>query len=673
MDLYTEFSENSDFDYLQSEEIKCGIKKGLTVACYAKPQYSSYTMRQIRKGLEEGIDLTPYAEYEVAILHQIRKAALAGVDVIPYVKEGYQRDQLDAIRLALTHKLPINDYINKYYQGACIKEIVLGLMQGLDVSVYANIKYSWRKMREIRLGMYHRVDVSEYSNYYYSYWQMKEIRLGLEAGIDVSSYKSFMYTAKRMHLKRLELEYSHKEATEKNTWRTLDTEHCKIYISSDSMHAYVEITDEKWHPTSLQVRALLKKNGICFGINDVGVADIVSHVNIMGRPISIANGIPPENGADGYYLYNFDTRPDTVPKQLNDGSADFESIKLFERVCAGQTLATYYPATKGSEGTSILGNIISAKRGRELPHLKGSGFVLQDDGRTYSAQADGHVRLHKLTLIVENLLVIDEPDAFEKNIDYDGSIYICSSVDEDYHISASGDIVIDKCIQDCCLSAGRNILIRHGMNAGHGLGMVEAGMNIMGGYFESSVLNAGKNIYFTSSINSELNAKGGIITFGKKGGIAGGTAYAEKGFCISNAGNSAGRDTLLCLGVNSEMRHLYEEYASTLQTADEELQKLENTCTSLRTRIKYATPKLTQAYSELENALNAKKIAREQINSKLDKVKRRAERAMSSQIIVDHKLYENVYVSINNTKYNPGVLFHSVIKPGNDNLLIEKI
>jgi uncharacterized protein (DUF342 family) len=672
MDICTEFSTNSDFDYLQSEEIENGIKEGLTVTSYAKPQYSSYTMRQIRKGLEEGIDLTPYAEYEVATLHQIRKAALSGVDIIPYVKEGYQSDQLDAIRLALTHHLPINDYINKYYQGACIREIALGLLQELDVSVYADIKYTWRKMREIRLGMYHKVDVSQYCNYYYSYWQMREIRLGLEAGLDISCYKSFMYTAKRMRSKRLELEYSRIESDEQSIWRTLDTEHCKIHISSDDMHAYIEVTDEKWHPTSLQVRTLLKKNGICFGINDVGVADIVSHVNITGRNISIANGIPPKDGTDGYYLYNFDTMPDTVPRQLQDGSADFEGIQLFERVCAGQTLATYYPATCGEEGTSILGNIVPANRGHELPKLKGNGFVIQDDGRTYSAKADGHVRLNKLTLTVENLLVIDKPDAFEKNIDYDGSICIRSSVDEGYRICASGDIVIDGCIQDCFLSAGRDILIRHGMNAGHGLGVVEAVRNVMGGYFESSVINAGKNIYFTSSLNSELNAKGGIITFGKKGGIAGGTAYAERGFCISNAGNSSGRDTLLCLGVNAEMKNLYEEYTAELQTADEEIKKLESTYIALSTKIK-SVPKLAQAYSELENTINAQKDVRAEILSKQNSLKRRAARAMSSRIIVDCKLYENVYVSVNNTKYNPGILSHSVIKPGNDNLLIEKL
>ena len=73
-------------------------------------------------------------------------------------------------------------------------------------------------------------------------------------------------------------------------------------------------------------------------------------------------------------------------------------------------------------------------------------------------------------------------------------------------------------------------------------------------FFEYVTLHADGNISFGSSLNSSLSSYGEIISYGKKGGIIGGTCYAEKGFCVSNIGNTVGIKTALSLGINENIQ-----------------------------------------------------------------------------------------------------------------------
>ena len=94
-----------EYDYFQQEEIRKGLEKNIDVSVYAKPELPYNIMHQLRKALEGGNDLTPYIPYGVGILHELRKAMKSGISLINYIKEGYDNDQLLAIRNALEKRL----------------------------------------------------------------------------------------------------------------------------------------------------------------------------------------------------------------------------------------------------------------------------------------------------------------------------------------------------------------------------------------------------------------------------------------------------------------------------------------------------------------------------------------------------------------------------------------
>jgi uncharacterized protein (DUF342 family) len=407
---------------------------------------------------------------------------------------------------------------------------------------------------------------------------------------------------------------------------------------------------------------ILKENGFEYGIDDAGVAEVVLSADNVGKQILVATGKEPENGSDGYYEWHFDTCPEMIPSISEEGTADFGSLKWFASVKKGQTLATYHAATTGTDGVTVKGLRIAAKKGKELTCLSGKGFLALENGKVYVAAIDGHVRCRRFHLDVERLLVIEELDVVNREITFDGSIYIRGNVENNYRISATGDIVVDGSVHSSFLESKRNVLVRHGMNAVSGEAVIRAEGNILGGYFESAKIFAGKNIYLSSCLNSDLTAKGEIVTFGSKGGIIGGRSYAEKGFCISNVGNEMEKQTCLLLGITKEMKEKHAKYEEELRDVQEDIKKLELAHDEMCSRYPAVLRNAMKIFIRLEDTIHIKKLEQEEIISRQKALQGRITRAMGAQVIVDGTLYPNVSISFDNEHFTPQQTSHAAIK-----------
>ena len=80
------------FNQQQIKEIKYGLAKNRLkeelVAIYAKPEFSYQQMKQIRLGLEKGINLTSYVglEFDYQQMEQVRLGLENNVNVSLYAK-----------------------------------------------------------------------------------------------------------------------------------------------------------------------------------------------------------------------------------------------------------------------------------------------------------------------------------------------------------------------------------------------------------------------------------------------------------------------------------------------------------------------------------------------------------------------------------------------------------
>lgn len=658
--LPVEYYTKPSYDWFQMEEIRIGLSRGIDVQVYAKPDIPYTMMRELRKGLEKEMDLSPFLHLEVGILRQLRKSVLSGISIIPYIKEGYDEEQLKAIRHAIHERIPVEPWLTPYYKGASIREISTGLSRGLDVSLYASPDFSWRQMREIRLGLEHRIDVSLYADPLYSYSQMEEIRIGLEHNLDVSRYDSLMYTTREMHRRRLLLEKGDHAETEESLGSPVQEEGFYISVSEDAMSAHIHVADPRKIPDRKTILGALRQHGICHGIDEIAIDGLISGT-YQGNGTAIAKGTPAVPGRDGWYEYFFRTDLNRRPRQLPDGSVDYHSVEWFELVKEGQKIAFYHEPGKGSDGKTVTGQILSAPPGQEQPRLSGTGFKLMPDQKTYISAQNGRVELTNEHLTITNVLLLEDATAAGGDIDFDGSIQVNGNVGAGAVLHATGDIVVNGYVEAAELSCDGSILVRQGVNAA-GSGSIRATHDIIGHYFESANLYAEGEIQSCYCLNSTLFARGMIYAMDGKGMIAGGTAYSESGFRIRNAGNAAGVSTRLVTGITEDLQKENARMTHQVRELQDELNMLKNTYQDYQRRFKPEVRNTMRFYLDLEEAIESKQKLLKTMETQVEALNSRLNKTDLADITIRHILHDNVIIEISGTIWRGESLKHVTFK-----------
>lgn len=642
---------DSRYDWFQMEEIRKGLEMSLDVSKYADPEISFDKMRQIRKGLKAGIDLSDKKNMDAGVLQQLRKATLEHIDLSVYINKGFDEDQLHQIRLAKKNGVDIDPYIIADFRGISIREIRLGLEHHVDVSVYASREYTWQQMREIRLGMEKHLDVSQYKNVLYSWQQMREIRYGLEEGMDVSYYRSFMYTAKIMRERRLDLLEKTKipidagEAVKKR-FTCFD-----MLLNQNGMEAIVVLLCPGKPVAQEEVLSAIRESGIKKGVDYAAVKAICDGTT-SGDIVTLARGVMPQAGADGWYEYFFDTEVKSNPMLLEDGSVDYQHAKWFELVKKGQKVAVYHEAQDGTPGYTIMGESLATKKGKEKPVLTGNGFEILEDKKTYIASVDGRIELKDNKLFISNLLVVDDVTSATGNIDFNGSVYVRGNVGQGVSIHATRDVLVDGYTESSVIEAGGDIILKKGNNAS-GRGFLRANGDVMGMFFESARVWAGGKVRANSCLQSEIHAGNRIEISGRNGVLAGGLAQAQNLIQATHIGNEVGLSTRLVLGNKDKSTQMQVDLQGREKKVSHELRLLLNAYQEFRKKFEPVIRNVHPTYLKLEDAIYTKKTELEEIRKRKEAVEKEQKKLKSAKVVVTGNLYSGVSVEIN------GVIWHS--------------
>lgn len=701
--LPIEIYANPAFDWFQMEEIRKGLKAKLDVSCYAKVEIPYEKMRQIRKGLQEGINLLPYMEWNAGILKEFRLAKLGDIDLSTYIKQGYDAQQLAEIRKALEKGIVLDAHIEPEFRAASISEIRKGMENGVDVSLYAKNTYSWRKMRELRLGLENQLDVSKYSSHFYDWEQMREIRLGLKAGVEVDGYCLLRYSASEMYKKRRELLLqshvngaafykqmeesisnilSSEDALEAHGLRNHDEseeivqtndadklllgkEHLTLEFRAGNMEAYITVGVPDGIVEREVLMDFLKEKKVKSGISDTAI-EIICKGEYGQSPILIAQGKIPLKGEDGWYEYFFRTDVQKKPKVLEDGSADYKDIEWFEVVKEGQRIAYYHGAEDGIDGYDVLGNVIKGRKGTEKRVLKGKGFRLEDDKKTYTALYNGMIRLEGEDLSVVNHVELDEINMTTGNIFFDGSIHIRGNVSSGMTVKATGDIVIDGNVEVATIETEGSVMLKKGMNSS-GLGVVKAGKNVVSRFFESTKIIAGGNIEVDKCLNSHLYAKGMISATRI---LAGGIASSESGFYLNNVGNHAGLKTVLKVQINETARNDYHNILYNIKDVKRQLEVLNKTYNDLMEKYTAQERSEMELFQKVENAVFIKQKQLDKMIELEIQLKRIIDKEKLVSVVISGDAYEGTVVEIGSGRWEAKNHYNVTIKQQNSEITV---
>lgn len=316
-----------------------------------------------------------------------------------------------------------------------------------------------------------------------------------------------------------------------------------LQVAPDNLSAYlkVEQNGESGAVEYDDAANFLKEQGIVFGWMEDALRAYCAKGE-FGTPLLCAQGQPPLDGTDGSLSYFFHTDCTLRPKEREDGTVDFRELGLVQNVKKGSLLCRIVPPGPGEDGTDVFGRALPCIPGR-MPVLPvGGNTEVSADGLELYAARDGCIEFLKSAVnINEVYLVRGEVGIASGNLDVDGSVIVQGDVRSGFSVKASGDISVRGMVEGASLEAGGSIAISQGMN-GMGLGVLKAGGNISGKYFEHAALTAGGNIFAEVMLNCRAGAAGSIELKGNRAAFIGGEYLAGvkiKGKDIGAPGGTA--------------------------------------------------------------------------------------------------------------------------------------
>lgn len=410
-----------------------------------------------------------------------------------------------------------------------------------------------------------------------------------------------------------------------------------------TLHPPKEGTDYK----ASDLEELLEKNGVIEGVSRKKLQHMIDEKQYFQEEL-VAQTKPVVDGIPGRFEFLFNTEAERKPKILPDGSVDYSSLSEVETVMEGDEIVHYYPATKGEDGMDVYGNVITAKPGRELPQIKGKGFNVSEDKRIYTAAITGKITYQGERIIITNLLEIDgDVTHATGSIDFLGDVVIRGNVVTGMTVHASGNITVNGYVEGAVLYAGKDIVLKNGMQGG-GKGEVHCTGNVSGKFFEQTEIEAGGDVNANAILNCTIMSEGRVHVSGKLGVIVGGRTHAIREIWATTIGNMAEVKMELIVGVDNVVYSKIAALEERIKPLLEEKKKIEDGIKKIDLILqKQAMPELQGKKLQLLRI----KISREAeiitLTEEKEKYENWVSNAQNAKLVVEKSIYRGSKLTIN--------------------------
>lgn len=328
-----------------------------------------------------------------------------------------------------------------------------------------------------------------------------------------------------------------------------------VRTSYDEMEAYLLLpligADDTY--SIEEVMDVLSQRRITYGVDHDKIMEMIN-TRLFGKEIKIASGDACVNGVDAQYTYNFNFDLSRKPLVREDATVDYWSIHLVEVVEAGQVIAIYNEPQPGSDGMTVTGKPIKAKRGRPLPPIAGRGFTRSEDNRIYTADFTGKIEMKNNRIMISPIYeVYGNVDFSTGNIDFRGDVIIHGNVATGASIYCTGTVTIDGTVEGAIINAGKDIILRGGVIGGEKAYIRTKG-NIHAKFIEYARVEADGYIEAASAMNSTIISYDKVLFNGRNASVVGGSVYGCAGIEANNLGNSSEIRTEVHAGIHKEIR-----------------------------------------------------------------------------------------------------------------------
>lgn len=351
---------------------------------------------------------------------------------------------------------------------------------------------------------------------------------------------------------------------------------CRTYVSQNGMVAWMMIFPPRMKDGELTMEAMakaMKERNITTGIDSIAMTEMFQKRQFFFlRPIAI--GTPVIEGSNGRIEQRFKEAPKGVQLDEN-GLADYRAGNYVWSIQKGDIICDIIPPEEGSAGVRVDGKALQPKPVRPAKPPKGSNTALSEDGTHLVATMDG--RLEYAGSVFEVKSVLDVPgdvDYNTGNLDFRGDVHIHGDVRENFHVRATGTVLIDGLVEGATVEAGGDVVITRGV-LGDNRALIKSRGTVRAKYLENCVAYAGGDVIADCIMASQIFSDAQIVVTSGRGTVIGGALTAAEGIKARIIGSQSGRKTEVTLGVLPYVQEERNDNEEDLKGIQEELSRLE--------------------------------------------------------------------------------------------------
>jgi uncharacterized protein (DUF342 family) len=281
--------------------------------------------------------------------------------------------------------------------------------------------------------------------------------------------------------------------------------------------------------------------------------------------VEIARGKLPEDGLDG--KLEFYVQPSSEEARYAKdatGRVNYHELNLIENVQPDQEVARILPPKPGSEGSTVLGELIAPQTGEPAHARAGKGIRMGPQGDSFLADTAGRlVYADDILSVSQDYEVKGNVDYSVGNVDFVGRVIVHGEVLDEFDVRAEMGLEVRGPVGNCKLTSGADMHLASGMN-GRTRGQVKVAGTLRAKYINEATVEAGAGVHVErEAYNAIVRTSGAYLA--PTGKVVGGEVVALRGIEVGTAGSDLGVATKLVAGVDyrrsERLRHLNEELA----------------------------------------------------------------------------------------------------------------
>ncbi|MDD8061138.1 MULTISPECIES: DUF342 domain-containing protein [Shewanella] len=376
-----------------------------------------------------------------------------------------------------------------------------------------------------------------------------------------------------------------------------------IDVSEDKMQASMTITSA-WGGKDVSlpdILTTLKSKKIKMGLSKPRIMALIQRLSILPPGEScegiIANGKPAVNGENAILTRKVALARERLlqPQEREDGSVDMRNLGALITVKPNDVLMVKTPATIGTPGFNVHGDVLQQIPGKDKPMEPGTGTSIHPkDPNKLIATLSGQPVENRKGMQVDDMLQIKDVDVRYGHVNFKGSILITGDVHEGMEVKASGDVTVMGFVESASIEAQGDVIVSKGV-----IGRlikeqelstkIKASGQICAQFVQYSHLEAQGDILVTKQLLHSHSTSNGFITVCdtqcRRGDIVGGVTTANKGIRAIAFGATASTKTVLYCAMHQD------EFKQQLKELDGSIKAMVVAGLELEARLRKLPPK----------------------------------------------------------------------------------